>query len=74
MGWLLSHSQTKGAATDRLNLRPPRHILILTKVAVRLLQADVRLQHQAVVQGECLHRQLLAATAGRGSSQPSSDL
>ena len=23
---LLRHRQTKGAATDRLNLRPPRHI------------------------------------------------
>ena len=33
---LLRHRQTKGAVTDRLNLRPPRHILTLPKAAVRL--------------------------------------
>jgi hypothetical protein len=30
---LLRHRQTKGAATDRLYLRPPRHIFTLPKVA-----------------------------------------
>ena len=30
---LLRHRQTKGAVTDRLNLRPPRHILTLPKAA-----------------------------------------
>jgi hypothetical protein len=29
---LLRHRQTKGVATDRQNLRPPRHISTLPKV------------------------------------------
>ena len=33
---LLRHRQTKGAVTDRPNLRPPRHILTLPKAAIRL--------------------------------------
>ena len=35
MVWLLRHRQTKGVATDRLNLRPPRHILTLPTRARR---------------------------------------
>jgi hypothetical protein len=31
---LLRHRQTKGAATDRQNLRPPRHISTLPVVLV----------------------------------------
>jgi RNA-directed DNA polymerase len=35
MVWLLRHRQTKGAATDRLYLRPPRHMLTLPKMDLR---------------------------------------
>lgn len=31
---LLRHRQTKGAATDRLDLRPPRHILTLPEADI----------------------------------------
>jgi len=44
---LLRHRQTKGAATDRLYLRPPRHILTLPEKSVILVS------HQPAV-----HRQL----------------
>jgi predicted PurR-regulated permease PerM len=36
---LLRHRQTKGAATDRLNLRPPRHISTLPLVGEKLYTA-----------------------------------
>jgi hypothetical protein len=33
---LLRHRQTKGAVTDRLDLRPPRHILTLPRLLIRI--------------------------------------
>ena len=32
---LLRHRQTKGAATDRLDLRPPRHIFTLPDAVIQ---------------------------------------
>ena len=37
---LLRHRQTKGAATDRLHLRPPRHISTLPFPAVQPITKD----------------------------------
>jgi len=40
MVWLLTHRQTIGAATDRLNLRPPRHISTLPISDVQPISND----------------------------------
>jgi len=37
---ILRHRQTKGAATDRLNLRPPRHIFTLPKPDIVATTSD----------------------------------
>jgi RNA-directed DNA polymerase len=71
MVWLLRHRQTKGAATDRLYLRPPRHTLTLPKMDLRsvlvvLEKVAGRINDDKVMQ---LLKLILKASGKRGVPQ-----
>jgi hypothetical protein len=48
MAKLLGHRQTKGAATDKPNLLPPRHISTLPDSVVRKVGPEQLITHQLV--------------------------
>jgi len=57
---LLRHRQTKGAGTDRLDLRPPRHILTLPIPDIAASLAKVCYAFEAAGRGVLDDRQVMA--------------